>query len=82
MNRLQPTPSTASREPQLRCRERLRSADRHELRDNKEAVSAVRAISTTTSKASSGISAGCNELLAAQDMPIIKKIRCESQKAN
>lgn len=38
----------------------------------REAVSAVRAISTRASKASSGTSAGCNDLLAAQDIPIIK----------
>jgi len=34
---------------------------------------AVRAISTRSSKASSGTSAGRNELLAAQDIPIIEK---------
>jgi hypothetical protein len=38
-----------------------------------EAVLAVGATSTRSSKASSGTSAGCNELLATQDIPIIEK---------
>jgi hypothetical protein len=42
-------------------------------RMRRHSISPARAISARTSKASSGASAGCNEFVAAQDTPIIKK---------
>ncbi|MEO6781665.1 MAG: hypothetical protein ABI196_12280 [Bradyrhizobium sp.] len=42
-------------------------------RHNCVTASAVRAISPKSQKASSGTGAGCNELLAAQEIPIIEK---------
>ena len=42
-------------------------------RMRRHSISPARAISARTSKASSGASAGCNEFVAAQDTPTIKK---------